>query len=108
MMDIFFARPIHPGEMLREEFMLPLGLTAGQLAKAIGVPRSRIERIVREETGLSSDTADRLARYFGSSTAFWLNMQTHYEVDCLRLDEVHTRALAAIVPRPAEARDEAA
>lgn len=99
-MDIHFNPPIHPGAMLRTEYMEPLGLTAGQLAKALGVPRTRIERLVREETGISADTADRLARYFGSSVKFWLNMQSHYEIDCLRLDEAHARALAKITPRP--------
>ena len=60
-MDLRFANPIHPGEMLREEFLEPLGLSSGKLAKALGVPRTRIERLVREETTLSVDTAARLA-----------------------------------------------
>jgi addiction module HigA family antidote len=102
-MDIHFNPPIHPGEMLREEFMRPLGLSAGALAKALGVPRTRIERLVREETGLSPDTADLLAKYFGSSTEFWLNMQNRYLLDRLRTDAEHTRAREAVVPlsRPA-------
>ena len=99
-MDFHFTPPIHPGEMLRTEYMEPLGLTSGQLAKALGVPRTRIERLVREETGISADTADRLARYFGSSVKFWLSMQSHYEIDCLRLDEAHERDIAKITPRP--------
>ena len=99
-MDFHFTPPIHPGDMLRTEYMVPLGLTPGQLAKAIGVPRTRIERLVREETGISVDTADRLARYFGSSVKFWLNLQNHYEIDCLRLDEARERAVAKITPRP--------
>ena len=99
-MKIHFARPIHPGEMLREEFMVPLHLTSGKLARAIGVPRTRIERIVREETGLSVDTAVRLARYFKMSEAFWINMQTHYEVDCVYADAAMTIALDSIGPRP--------
>ena len=97
-MDIHFNPPIHPGEMLREEFMVPLGLTAGKLAKGIGVPRTRIERIVREETGLTPETADLLGRYFGTSTEFWLNMQAHYEVDRLRANAAHMRHRDSVVP----------
>ncbi len=59
--------PIHPGEILREEFMVPLGLSSGAVAKALHLPRSRIERIVKEEIGISADTALRLARYFRTS-----------------------------------------
>ena len=67
--------PIHPGDMLRTEFLEPLGLTAGKVAKAIGVPRTRVERLIREETGVSADTAMRLGRYFRMSAEFWLNLQ---------------------------------
>jgi antitoxin HigA-1 len=100
MMDIRFARPIHPGEMLREEFMVPLHLTAGKLAKAIGVPRTRIERLAREETILTGDTAVRLAQYFGSSVGFWMNMQTQYELDCLHADDKRLAEVRAIIPLP--------
>lgn len=72
--------PIHPGEMLREEFLVPLGITAYALARRLNVPRTRIERLVREETGLTPDTALRLARFFGSTPEFWLNMQLVYEL----------------------------
>lgn len=72
--------PIHPGEMLREEFLQPLGLTPYMVAKACGVPRTRIERIVREEAGITGDTALRLARYFGTTPEFWMNLQSGYEV----------------------------
>jgi addiction module HigA family antidote len=72
--------PMHPGEMLREEFLEPLGLTAYAVAKACGVPRTRIERIVREELGISADTALRLGRFFGTTPQFWLNLQTRYDV----------------------------
>lgn len=74
------ASPIHAGEILREEFIVPLKLSAGRVAKACGVPRTRIERIVREELGISGDTALRLARYFGTSPEFWVNLQARYEV----------------------------
>ena len=72
--------PMHPGEMLREEFLEPLGLSAGRVAKACGVPRTRIERIVREELGISGNTVVRLGKFFKTSPEFWMNLQTRYEV----------------------------
>jgi antitoxin HigA-1 len=72
--------PIHPGEILASEFMEPLGLSAGQVAKACLVPRTRIERIVRAELGISADTALRLARLFDIAPEFWLNLQKRYEM----------------------------
>lgn len=97
-MEIRFANPIHPGEMLREEFMRPLGLSAGKLARALAVPRTRIERLVREETGLSFDTAIRLARYFKMTEGYWTGMQNSYELDCLHADKKRLAMLDAIVP----------
>lgn len=79
-MTLKFARPIHPGEYLREEFMKPLGLSAGMLARKLKLPRTRIERIVREEVGMSADTALRLARYFGTTPQFWMNFQQAHEL----------------------------
>ena len=73
--------PLHPGEVLREEFMNPLGITAYKLAKACYVPRTRIERIVREEMGISADTALRLGRFFGTTPAFWLNLQSRFAIE---------------------------
>ena len=99
-MEIRFANPIHPGEMLREEFVKPLGLSAGKLAKALGVPRTRIERLMREETALSLDTAVRLARYFKMSEGFWARMQMSYELNCLHNDKKRLAALDAIEPLP--------
>ena len=88
--------PLHPGEVLREEFLLPLNLSAGAIAKACRVPRTRIERLTREEVGVSGDTAVRLAKFLGTSPEFWLNLQLRFEA------EVATRAasedLAAIKP----------
>jgi addiction module HigA family antidote len=81
--------PMHPGEMLREEFMLPLGLTPGKIARACHVPRTRIERIVREEMGISADTALRLAKFFGTTPEFWMNLQKRYE---LQIAEQSARA----------------
>ncbi|MFZ2101760.1 MAG: HigA family addiction module antitoxin [Oricola sp.] len=73
--------PLHPGEVLREEFLGPLDLTPYALAKACRIPRTRIERIVREETGITVDTALRLARYFDTTPEFWMNLQTRYEME---------------------------
>ncbi len=71
--------PIHPGELLREEFLEPLGLSAYRVAKDIGAPEPRIGDIVRERRGISADTALRLSRYFGMSESYWTNAQAHYE-----------------------------
>ncbi|MGQ0564710.1 MAG: HigA family addiction module antitoxin [Gemmobacter sp.] len=97
-MDIRFARPIHPGEMLREEFMVPLRLTSGRLARAIGVPRTRIERLVREETALTTETAALLARYFGMSEGYWVGLQREYELDLLHADAAKVARLDKVVP----------
>jgi antitoxin HigA-1 len=72
--------PLHPGEILKEEFLEPLGLTAYALAKACFIPRSRIERIIRGQLGISVDTALRLSRLFGMSDQFFINLQSHYEM----------------------------
>ena len=77
--------PLHPGELLREEFMVPLGLSPGKVAKAIGVPRTRIERIVAGEVGISGDTALRLARLFNMSPQYWANAQSHYDLEMAAL-----------------------
>lgn len=73
--------PIHPGEILQEEFLKPMKISQYRLAKDIGVPAMRINKIVREERGISADTALRLARYFGMSVEFWTGIQMHYEVE---------------------------
>jgi addiction module HigA family antidote len=73
-------RPIHPGEILREEFMKPLGLSANRLAQALGVTAGRVNDIVRERRGVTGDTALRLARYFGADAMSWLNLQSMYEL----------------------------
>lgn len=73
-------RPIHPGEILREEFMIPLGLSAHALAMALRVPAPRINDIVRERRAVTADTALRLARYFGTSAEFWLGLQSDYDM----------------------------
>jgi addiction module HigA family antidote len=90
--------PLHPGEVLREEFLTPLGLSAYAVAKACGVPRTRIERIIREEIGITADTALRLGRYLGTSAELWLSLQAQYD---LRIAEAEVGdALARITPMP--------
>ena len=93
--------PLHPGEVLREEFLVPLGLTPYAVAKACGVPRTRIERIVREEIGITADTALRLGRYFGTSAQLWLGLQVRHDiaVAAARAGD----SLASIKPLPREA-----
>ena len=73
-------RPVHPGEILREEFLAPLGLSANALAKALNLPAPRINDVVRERRGVTADTAMRLARYFGGDARSWLNLQAAYEL----------------------------
>ena len=73
-------RPIHPGEILREDFLKPLGMSANALAKALNVAAPRINDIVRERRGVSADTAMRLARYFGGDARSWLNLQTAHDL----------------------------
>jgi len=73
--------PVHPGEILREEFMLPMGLTSYRIAKDIGVPLPRIHDIVKGKRGISADTALRLGRYFGTTPDIWVNIQARYDLD---------------------------
>ena len=87
---------IHPGEILREDFLRPLSLTPYSLAKALRIPRTRIERIVREEGPITVDTALRLARYFTTTPDVWLNLQRSYD---LQLETERKRdEIAAIIP----------
>lgn len=76
-------RPVHPGEILREEFLRPLGLSANALAVALRVPATRIHEIVNERRGISADTAMRLARHFGGDPASWLALQNAYDLKTL-------------------------
>ena len=93
-------RPIHPGEILREEFMAPLGLSANALARAIHVTPARVNDIVRGRRGITGDTALRLARYFNTTPQFWLNLHTAFE---LRQAEIQTGEEIArqVTPRAA-------
>jgi antitoxin HigA-1 len=79
-------RPIHPGEILREEFLVPLGMTAHALALELRVPAPRINDIVRERRAITPDTALRLARYFSTTPEFWLNLQTSYDLKVAERD----------------------
>ena len=84
MTDVPTMAPIHPGEILQVEYLEPLGVTQHRLAVAIGVPPRRINEIVHGKRGITADTALRLARYFGTSERFWLNLQGRYELEIER------------------------
>lgn len=91
--------PTHPGEVLREEFMKPLGLTQYALAKALGITQVRVSEIVNRKRAVSPDTALRLSRYFGTSAEFWMGMQATYDLELARdrqgeaiADQVRPRA----------------
>jgi len=73
--------PVHPGEILRDEFLIPMGISVYELANAIKVPRSRANDIVLGRRAVTTDTAMRLGRYFGMSPEFWINLQTRYDLD---------------------------
>ena len=73
--------PIHPGETLREDFLKPLGLTANRLATELFVPVTRVNDIVRGRRAITADTALRLARYFGTTPQFWINLQSNYDLE---------------------------
>lgn len=75
--------PIHPGEILREDYMKPVGLTAHRLAMALRVPATRIAEIVHERRAITADTAIRLGRYFKTTPRFWLNLQTAYDLEVI-------------------------
>lgn len=92
----------HPGEVLREEFMKPLGLSANALSLALRVPPTRIGDILREERAVSADTAMRLARYFGTSPEFWLNLQAGYDLSRV-IAEKGPRIEREVLPREASA-----
>ena len=77
-------QPTHPGEILREEFLKPMGITPYRLAKEIGVPVNRITAIIKEQRRISAETALLLSRYFGVSDSLWSNLQAHYNLECAR------------------------
>lgn len=79
-------RPVHPGEVLREDYLNPLGMTVNALAKRLGAPASRINDIALERRGVTPDTAMRLARFFGGDARSWLNLQTSYDLRVTELE----------------------
>lgn len=90
--------PIHPGEILLEEFLRPMGLSQYRIAKDIGVPPRRINEIVHGNRAISADSALRLSRYFGTSERFWLNLQTRYDLEVER-DRLGDRLEKEVTPR---------
>ena len=92
--------PTHPGEVLREDFLRPLGISEYALAQALGVPEIRINELVHGERAITPDTALRLARYFGTSAEFWLGMQTTYDLELAR-ERVGAKIEATVRPRAA-------
>jgi len=89
-------KPIHPGEHLREDFMKPLGLSSNALARALEITLARVNDILRERRGITADTALRLARFFGTDAQSWLNLQSHYDVQCVQ--DAKGRAINRIRP----------
>ena len=94
--------PVHPGEILSEEFLKPLGLRMNQLALALRVPANRINAIVAGERGITADTALRLGRYFGTSAQFWINLQARFDLESTK------DKLAAKIEREVQPRERAA
>jgi addiction module HigA family antidote len=92
--------PIHPGEILREEFLSPLSMSAHQLALALRVPATRINDIVHEKRGITADTALRLSRYFGTTPRFWMNLQASWELEVAE-DQLGKALQREVLPRTA-------
>jgi len=92
---------VHPGEVLREEFLRPLGISAYELAKRLYVPAPRVNDIVLERRGISADTAIRLSRFFGTTEQFWLNLQGAYEISRVMAEQADE--IERIQPRAASA-----
>lgn len=93
--------PVHPGEVLREDFLIPMGLSSYAVARAIGVPRTRIERLAREETPITANTALRLAKYFRTTAAFWMGLQAQHDLE--RAEDALAKDLSKIEPAHAPA-----
>jgi addiction module HigA family antidote len=88
--------PVHPGEVLLEEFLKPLAISQYRLAKDISVPPRRVNEIVLQKRGVSADTALRLSRFFGTSAEFWLNLQSQYDLD-VEMDRLGSRLEAEVI-----------
>ena len=88
-------RPVHPGEVLREDYLAPLGLSVNALAVALGVPATRIHEIVKQRRAVTADTAARLAKYFGGDAASWLALQAQYDLKTLpTLNDIDRNVMA--------------
>jgi addiction module HigA family antidote len=92
--------PVHPGEILKEEFLDPLGITPYRLAKQIKVPLTRVTAILAGERSITAETALRLSRYFGLSERFWANLQSHYDIEVAK-DALGDRLAEEVSPRAA-------
>ena len=92
---------VHPGEILRKEFLRPMGISAYELAKRLHVPAPRVNDIVLERRGISAETAVRLSRFFGTTEQFWLNLQGAYEISRVKVE--HAAEIELIKPRAAAA-----
>lgn len=90
--------PAHPGDVLREDFLKPMGLSQYALAKALGIPQIRVSEIVRAKRAVTPDTALRLARYFGTSAEFWVGMQATHDLESVR-DRLGATVAAKVRPR---------
>lgn len=96
-------KPVHPGEVLREEFMMPMNISINALARGLCVPVSRVSKIVNEERGITADTAMRLALYFGTSAEFWMNLQSRHDLLVARDNfKAVQREVRPALPEPME------
>ncbi|MGH7612902.1 MAG: HigA family addiction module antitoxin [Gemmatimonadales bacterium] len=95
-MSVKRLRPVHPGEVLGEDFLQPLGLTQYRLAKSLSVPPRRINEIVHGKRAITADTALRLARFFGTSARFWLNLQTGFDLEVEKRDRLRHRLTSEV------------
>jgi addiction module HigA family antidote len=89
--------PIHPGEVLLEEFLRPMGISSYRLAKEAGMPLTRVRAIIHGKRGISAETALRLSRYFGTTAKMWMNLQVSYDLD-MELDRLGSRLLDEVKP----------
>ncbi len=93
-------RPVHPGEILREDYLNPLGMSVNALSISLGVPATRIHEIVKERRSVTADTAERLARYFGGDAASWLSLQAMYDLKTLSTREEIISKVQPRIPEP--------
>lgn len=97
-----YRAPVHPGEVLREDLLIPLDISMSQLAKSLRVPANRLNQIVNGKRGITPDTSLRLSRYFGFSPEYWWNLQTHYDLELVRRSSM-AKIEQEVEPRPKKA-----